>query len=221
MIRWATIIDETMAQTPATAWLKGDKRGQVIHEIKNDYDFGLLTIDFITDMRRLPTDQRKPDLILSVANRVAQKAPIIADPKKFVFFSGTSQGRAEQFVNDNVDYNVIHTTLPGALLEMLNLFDENLNLTREQRYQPWNTLSSRVAHRVEDDATAILDKPKPTATFVNYEMPTFLLENKKLFTVNDVDKWMFWNALEILDLSVEHAVEHKKNILNTHVSQFS
>ena len=199
------------------AWLDGIKKDQLLQTIRQDAS-GLHTIGFINGIRGQFAETKKfnGDHVMKQAMYVAEKMPMHADPTKIVFFSGTSQSRAEEFVFDKEDYNVVHTTMPGALLAAFQLFDPDYPLTREQRYAPWNALSRRLAHMVRDNATAILDVPKPTATFVNYEMPTFLLENHAVQTVNGIDKWHFWDNLTILGMDKSSGDNHKRNVLDAH-----
>src|SRR5690606_17375615 len=130
----AQLIHDTLMGTPAMGFLSGLKKEQVFEAIAGNPEFGIYTTGVVCGMRGKKFSTQQSRDFQHMACHIARQAPIEADPGLLVFFSGTGQRRAEAYVIENPDYNVIHTTLPGALLEMMSLFSENLELTRDQRY---------------------------------------------------------------------------------------
>lgn len=219
--RVASAVNYIIDNTPALAWMCGEKRVLVFNALAK-CDYALMTAGYAMgnneDLADRATQKLNNDLLIYFANEIAERTPLEVDPTKIVFFSGNTQSEAESFVNQNPAYNVIHTTVPGALLEALVLFNPKLELDREERYGPWNTLSRRLAAEACGDVKTVLDlnkdAVKPTATFLNQEMPIFL-ENKNLVTIDGLPKEGFWRLLKIQGIEDEAALIAEKQAILT------
>lgn len=176
-----------IANNDALNWLPEKRQEQLVDEISNQEHFD----EFEKLMLRIEQqDNVSAYEILETAITIALHSDLDVPKDKAVYFSGSTQKLAEDFVATHDGYHVIHSRPAGAMLELLGLFNDDNDLTSEEAYQPWYMLAARYARSAAGNITAFLDQPLPNKTFRSVEL-NILMENEDVTHINNTNKTNF------------------------------
>ncbi len=164
-----------------------DKAAQLMQRISADPARHLF--QDILDARYQKGRKKSVRDIFEAACEIAATADVTADCP--VFFSSTDENRqkAEQYVYENPQADVIHTTPGGWFLERLELFNPEVSpLDYALAMMPWYIAALRFAAESPGNASiAFIDNSLPISTFRMIEIPA-LMNNQNQQTLNGYPK---------------------------------
>jgi len=179
---------------PILNWIHQTKRLQglpeyrlmiLAKEIKKDVNYP----DFKSYLHTLAANvtPSAADLLI-LAIKIALHSDVNVSENRLILFSGEGQQKAEKFISENDDYDVIHSRPAGAMLEILDLFHETTPIDWNEAYHPWNLLAARLTENAQGNVTSFAPElPRPAGTYRSVELG-ILLNNPHVKTINYKNK---------------------------------